>query len=284
MNYKRNNKTLILFSIVIVILLIIYLKISFRNTAINNSNNTKLNDAITLIFKEDNNIQAPEQLTNSILNKLEEIGADLTTIGDNSVSFYPTSDNYTSLWFFININNKDLIVQCEYNNNDWIVKYIENEDTNIFYYVPSNVKYEDVYSIVDDSLIHSAEIKTETTTEVTTIVTTEETTNINPLYNIMLCTRPIMSGIGNNEVGQRKYITIDRDSFNSIPGKYVYEFLTNQLNDCNYINIFFTDGTGIYSNTGYLLIYGELDSDGGVSYIDKQYTYLAYNSDKQIYE
>lgn len=40
MNYKRNNKTLILFSIVIVILLIIYLKISFKNTAINNSNFT----------------------------------------------------------------------------------------------------------------------------------------------------------------------------------------------------------------------------------------------------
>lgn len=163
MNYKRNNKTLIIFSIVIVILLVIYLKISFRNVSTDNDINAKLNDAITLIFKEDDNIQAPEQLTNSILNKLEEIGADLTTIGNNSVSFYPTSDNYTSLWFFININNKNLIVQCEYNNSEWIVKYIENKDTNIFYYVPSNVNYEDIYSIIDDSLIQEAETTKQTT-------------------------------------------------------------------------------------------------------------------------
>ncbi len=284
MNYKRNNKTLIIFSIVIVILLVIYLKISFRNVSTDNDINAKLNDAITLIFKEDDNIQAPEQLTNSILNKLEEIGADLTTIGNNSVSFYPISDNYTSLWFFININNKNLIVQCEYNNSEWIVKYIENKDTNIYYYIPNNIKYENVYSLIDDSLIQEAETMTEATTESTTIITTEATTNINPLYNYPLNKKSLYSGIGNNIVGSRGYIILDKSEYNKIPGKYVYEFLSDQLSNCNYFNIFFTDGTGIYSNFCTLLTYGELDSDGGISDINKQYTDLQYNFDKQIYE
>ena len=128
-------------------------------------------------------------------------------------------------------------------------------------------------------------INSENTTEITTETVTTENNSENPLYKYSVVN--VRTGDGNTVLGKRGYILITQNEFNSIPGNYLYDYLTEQTKKNMYFNIFFSDtnNEGIAaSGSGSAYTYGKFDGDGSLSKPENDYGTFVYNFDKKVYE
>ena len=130
-------------------------------------------------------------------------------------------------------------------------------------------------------------INSENTTEITTETVTTENNSENPLYKYSVVNVNVRTGDGNTVLGKRGYILITQNEFNSIPGNYLYDYLTEQTKKNMYFNIFFSDtnNEGIAaSGSGSAYTYGKFDGDGSLSKPENDYGTFVYNFDKKVYE
>lgn len=97
-----------------------------------------------------------------------------------------------------------------------------------------------------------------------------ETTKDNPLYAAEINTADVMSGSGNNKVGERAWITMPKKTMLSLSEKdfldYAENVVTKQYGSYNWFSIFMDDGTGIifYASNYSCFDYGIMENEGRI--------------------
>lgn len=102
----------------------------------------------------------------------------------------------------------------------------------------------------------------------------------NPLTALQLQTRPVMNGLKTEQIGTWAYIETTKEFMAGVTAQQLHDYLTDlPVGDYNWFNVFFEDGTGLWTIFPEFVEYGEADRDegGGVEYIgdasDCIYTY-----------
>jgi len=103
----------------------------------------------------------------------------------------------------------------------------------------------------------------------------------NPLATLQLQTRPVMNGPKTERIGTWAYIETTKELMAGVTDQQLHDYLTNlPVGDYNWFNVFFEDGTGLWTIFPEFVEYGLADQDegGSVEYIgdasDCIYTYI----------
>lgn len=91
----------------------------------------------------------------------------------------------------------------------------------------------------------------------------------NPLLRAEFSTADVKSGIGNNIIGKRGYVKINKETLKTITHEQFTEFANTKVADSglNWVSIICEDGTGICftGSMSYVADYGTLDEEGGIT-------------------
>lgn len=92
----------------------------------------------------------------------------------------------------------------------------------------------------------------------------------NPLLALEVQTRPVMNGFKTERIGTWAYIETTKEFMSSVTDQQLYDYLSELSTEgYNWLNVFFEDGTGLWTISPALIEYGQADRDegGGVEYI-----------------
>lgn len=92
----------------------------------------------------------------------------------------------------------------------------------------------------------------------------------NPLDALPLQTRPVMNGFKTERIGTWAYIETTKSFMAGVTDQQLYDYLTGLSTEgYNWFNVFFEDGTGLWTFSPAFIEYGKADQDegGSVEYI-----------------
>lgn len=92
----------------------------------------------------------------------------------------------------------------------------------------------------------------------------------NPLLALEVQTRPVMNGFKTERIGTWAYIETTKGFMSSVTDQQIYDYLSElSAEGYNWFNVFFEDGTGLWTISPALIEYGQADRDegGSVEYI-----------------
>ena len=92
----------------------------------------------------------------------------------------------------------------------------------------------------------------------------------NPLFSLVVHTRPVMNGFKTERIGTWAYIDTTKEFMSSVTDQQLYDYLSElSAEGYNWFNVFFEDGTGLWTISPALIEYGQADRDegGSVEYI-----------------
>lgn len=93
---------------------------------------------------------------------------------------------------------------------------------------------------------------------------------INPLLALEVQTRPVMNGFKTERIGTWAYIETTKEFMAGVTDQQLYDFLSElSAEEYNWFNVFFEDGTGLWTISPVFVEYGEADRNegGSVEYI-----------------
>lgn len=92
----------------------------------------------------------------------------------------------------------------------------------------------------------------------------------NPLFSLVVHTRPVMNGFKTERIGTWAYIDTTKEFMSSVTDQQFYDYLSElSAEGYNWFNVFFEDGTGLWTISPALIEYGQADQDegGAVEYV-----------------
>lgn len=92
----------------------------------------------------------------------------------------------------------------------------------------------------------------------------------NPLLALEVQTRPVMNGFKTERIGTWAYIETTKEFMSSVTDQQLYDYLSElSAGGYNWFNVFFEDGTGLWTISPALIEYGQADRDegGSVEYV-----------------
>lgn len=92
----------------------------------------------------------------------------------------------------------------------------------------------------------------------------------NPLAAFQIQERPVMNGYKTERIGTWACIYTSKEFMSTVTSQQLHEYLDAlPISDYNWFNVFFEDGTGLWTISPVLIEYGQADQDegGGVEYI-----------------
>lgn len=92
----------------------------------------------------------------------------------------------------------------------------------------------------------------------------------NPLLALEVQTRPVMNGFKTERIGTWAYIETTKEFLSSVTDQQLYDYLSElSAEGYNWLNVFFEDGTGLWTISPALIEYGQADRDegGSVEYV-----------------
>lgn len=88
----------------------------------------------------------------------------------------------------------------------------------------------------------------------------------NPLLALEVQTRPVMNGFKTERIGTWAYIETTKEFMSSVTDQQLYDYLSElSAGGYNWFNVFFEDGTGLWTISPALIEYGQADRDQGGS-------------------
>ena len=93
---------------------------------------------------------------------------------------------------------------------------------------------------------------------------------VNPLLALDVQTRPVMNGFKTERIGTWAYIETTKEFMAGVTDQQLYDFLSElSAEEYNWFNVFFEDGTGLWTISPVFVEYGEADRNegGSVEYI-----------------
>lgn len=93
---------------------------------------------------------------------------------------------------------------------------------------------------------------------------------VNPLLALDVQSRPVMNGFKTERIGTWAYIETTKEFMAGVTDQQFYDFLSElSAEKYNWFNVFFEDGTGLWTISPVFVEYGEADQDegGSVEYI-----------------
>lgn len=93
---------------------------------------------------------------------------------------------------------------------------------------------------------------------------------VNPLLALDVQTRPVMNGFKTERIGTWAYIETTKEFMAGVTDQQLYDYLSELSTlGYNWFNVFFEDGTGLWTISPVLIEYGQADQDegGSVEYI-----------------
>lgn len=93
---------------------------------------------------------------------------------------------------------------------------------------------------------------------------------VNPLLALEVHTRPVMNGLKTEQIGTWAYIETTKEFMAGVTGQQLHDYLSElSAEEYNWFNVFFEDGTGLWTFSPVLIEYGQADRDegGSVEYI-----------------
>lgn len=92
----------------------------------------------------------------------------------------------------------------------------------------------------------------------------------NPLFSLVVHTLPVMNGFKTAQIGTWAYIETTKEFMSGVTDQQLYDYLSElSTMGFNWFNVFFEDGTGLWTISPALIEYGQADRDegGSVEYI-----------------
>lgn len=92
----------------------------------------------------------------------------------------------------------------------------------------------------------------------------------NPLAALGVQEHPVMNGFKTERIGTWASITTTKEFISGVSDQQLYDYLTNlPVSNYNWFNVFFEDGTGLWTISPVFVEYGQADQDegGAVEYI-----------------
>ena len=88
----------------------------------------------------------------------------------------------------------------------------------------------------------------------------------NPLLALEVQTCPVMNGFKTEQIGTWAYIETTKEFMSSVTDQQLYDYLSEiSTEGYNWFNVFFEDGTGLWTISPALIEYGQADRDEGGS-------------------
>lgn len=105
----------------------------------------------------------------------------------------------------------------------------------------------------------------DTPAKVTPAVEAQEASEgINPMLRLAVETRPVMNGAGTERIGTWAFVETTKADMEEITDQQLHTYLTGiAAEGYNWFNVFFDDGTGLYTITPSLVEYGAVDKETG---------------------
>lgn len=95
-------------------------------------------------------------------------------------------------------------------------------------------------------------------------------TSVNPMLSLEIQEHPVMNGFQTERIGTWASVTVTKEFMSSVTDEQMYQYLEGlSEKEYNWFNVFFEDGTGLWTISPAFIDYGEVDPDegGSVEYV-----------------